>query len=144
MNLKSEQEALRERMKKAKIAEQTRRRLKSAYPRMPARRIQQLVDMRLLFPDDVRITKRKKTYFIRGQLSGLIKIGKSSNPISRLYDLQVGSPDMLELIAVVAGDREQEYHDMFESSRSHGEWFFPEEVLKYLRDQNNINKIPDL
>lgn len=66
-------------------------------------------------------------YFIQGENSGLIKIGKSDKPDARISDLQAGSPVRLNLIGVVydrsAGELERNLHKVFANLRRHGEWF---------------------
>jgi hypothetical protein len=65
-------------------------------------------------------------YFIRGRKTGLIKIGVAFNPIQRLETLQTGSPDVLDLIAVIENPAiglEAQLHTQFTSARRHGEWF---------------------
>ena len=64
-------------------------------------------------------------YAIGGK-SGLIKIGKSSNPSRRLRDLQVGSPVLIYLIASAKESslfNEKLLHRLLKSRRSHHEWF---------------------
>jgi hypothetical protein len=64
-----------------------------------------------------------KTYFVQGQLTGLIKIGRSIDPCKRLKDLQVGSPDRLTLLGTYNADIEQKTQKQFKNAREHGEWF---------------------
>ena len=63
-------------------------------------------------------------YFISNG-SDLVKIGYSSNPLRRLKDLQTASPNQLELLAVLPGDKttEIEYHSKFATFKIRGEWF---------------------
>ncbi len=71
-------------------------------------------------------------YFVRATSSGLIKIGYTGgDPLARMADLQTGSPERLELFAVIEGDQkfEAELHKEFARSRSHGEWFKPSRGL---------------
>lgn len=68
------------------------------------------------------MTGRPKTaYFIRGERSGLVKIGKSNSPRNRLATLATASAEPLTLLAV--GGDEAQYHERFASDRVHGEWF---------------------
>lgn len=72
------------------------------------------------------------TYFIRGKQTGMVKIGAASNPQNRLKELQTGSPEPLELVAVIRGGGlkiEREMHELFAPFRSHGEWFRPNEYV---------------
>lgn len=61
------------------------------------------------------------------QRNGLhgVKIGYSGNPLKRLRELSVGSPEKLFLIATWQGTRadEQELHTRFNKHRLEGEWF---------------------
>lgn len=76
------------------------------------------------------------TYFIQGEQTKLIKIGKSHDLFRRLQVLQMGSPDRLRILAAISnksGNFERECHLQFESSRVHGEWFNPsEELLSFI------------
>lgn len=76
---------------------------------------------------DVR-RSAEHVYFIKGVSTGLIKIGAASNPRERLKSLQTGSPDTLQLVAVIEGGGqrlERQLQKQFLASRSHGEWFYP-------------------
>lgn len=71
-------------------------------------------------------------YFIRGHLTGLIKIGESVDPVRRLGDLGKDSSEALDLLAI--GGREAQYHARFKAFRVHGEWFKPcEEIFSEIR-----------
>lgn len=76
-------------------------------------------------------------YFIRGKQSKRIKIGYTGGDgVSRLAQLQTGSPEELELLATVDGglDIEKRYHELFADCRVHGEWFEPSWELRELLD----------
>jgi len=68
-------------------------------------------------------------YFVRAQTVGLIKIGIAADPDQRLATLQVGSPDRLTLLGVIAppdaARTESDLHAAFHRERRHGEWFEP-------------------
>lgn len=68
-------------------------------------------------------TRWCRVYFIRG--GGLVKIGYSECPTSRMADLQAGSPIKLELLGTIRGQRgtEEALHKKFSHLRKHGEWF---------------------
>lgn len=53
------------------------------------------------------------------------KIGTTRDLPRRLAALQIGSPERLEVAAIIAGDEllEVELHGLFASRRLHGEWF---------------------
>ena len=78
-----------------------------------------------------------QTYFVQGQLTKLVKIGKSVDPLRRFSDLQVGSPDKLVLLGVIKGDKEAELQKYFTCFRVHGEWYDPE-ILEYLPEKGVI------
>ena len=66
-------------------------------------------------------------YFIESEKLGLIKIGKTGNPIKdRLSSMQSDSPDKLNLLFSVEYDSdldfEGELHRRFAGSMEHGEW----------------------
>jgi hypothetical protein len=66
-------------------------------------------------------------YFIQGRITGLVKIGHSTDVRHRVRSLQTGSPDILRVLAVVPGGvaRERLYHGDLAPHRAHGEWFRP-------------------
>ena len=59
------------------------------------------------------------TYFAKDTDSGLVKIGRSLAPNLRVKSL---GPNV-KLLAVVRGDYEATYHELFKDHRVHGEWF---------------------
>lgn len=76
-------------------------------------------------------------YFIRGETTGLIKIGFARNPARRLTNLQIGSPDRLALLGTILGMMEDEFalHERFAHLRKHGEWFEPgDDLLAFIRE----------
>lgn len=79
-------------------------------------------------------------YFVRAKTVGLIKIGIAMMPERRLNALQVGSPDRLELVALIRSrdhrTLEQGLHGRFSRYRAHGEWFRPEQpLLKFIESE---------
>lgn len=64
-------------------------------------------------------------YFLLAESCGLIKIGFTSSPDTRVLRLRATSPVPLTLLATVHGDRENEQaiHARFAADRAHGEWF---------------------
>lgn len=73
-------------------------------------------------------------YFIQGELTSLIKIGKTeSDPTDRMRCFQTGSPDRLSLLKSIRYPKDQDYekvvHNHFSHLRTHGEWFRPDEDL---------------
>jgi hypothetical protein len=64
-------------------------------------------------------------YFVRDHSNGLIKIGFSRSPVSRLKS--AGGTRTRELVGALAGTRadERAFHDRFAALRVSGEWFRP-------------------
>ena len=68
-------------------------------------------------------------YIIQSHTTGAFKVGRSSTPQKRLWNLQVGSPFKLKLILVVQnqGPRERKVHAALKGFKSQGphkgEWF---------------------
>lgn len=79
-------------------------------------------------------------YFIMGRLTQLVKIGRADNPLKRLDDLQIGSPDKLSIIAMLDITREDsiKYETYFHRRWSHllvrGEWYtLDKELIAFIR-----------
>ena len=71
-------------------------------------------------------------YAIQAPVSGLVKIGSSSDPAGRFKTIQAMSPEMLEMriISPVDGrELEKSFHERFAHLRHHGEWFRQEQEL---------------
>ncbi len=70
-------------------------------------------------------------YFIQGQTTRAIKIGKANDPAARLKGLQTGMPETLALLGTVPGHYEEErlLHGQFERFHLRGEWFHGEPEL---------------
>lgn len=91
----------------------------------------------------------KFVYFILAESVGKIKIGIADNVLKRKTGLQSGSPVGLSLYGFVefsnayrARKAEREYHKMFESKRSHGEWFnFDKEMAERLQELRSDDEI---
>lgn len=66
-------------------------------------------------------TPTQVAYFIRGEVTGLIKIGQSIDPVRRLADLAKCGSEPLSLLAI--GGSERALHAELASDRVHGEWF---------------------
>ncbi len=60
-----------------------------------------------------------------GDGSGIVKIGRSRNPASRLGEIQVGNPRRVQILLVIpeAGRHENALHGKFSSRHLGGEWF---------------------
>ena len=70
-------------------------------------------------------------YFIQGELTKRIKIGKTGNMDQRLETLQCGSPDVLRVLKVVSGPdaNDRVYHARFAVEQIYREWFEPSDRL---------------
>ena len=77
-------------------------------------------------------------YFIRCQVTGLIKIGwTESHPSNRFNALRPLSPTPLEFLGVIRGylGDENSLHLRFKADRDHGEWFRPSEgLVRYIAE----------
>lgn len=69
----------------------------------------------------------KFIYFLQPVGGGLVRVGSSDNPESRLEAIQSWSPVRIELIASTPGGKFGEAYllQKFAPYRSHGDWFFP-------------------
>ena len=79
-----------------------------------------------------------KTYFFKGRITKLIKIGKSYQTNDRFPIIQANSPDILDILLVLNKDVEKILHDFFNKYRHHNEWFkeniFLTDLINILRD----------
>lgn len=69
------------------------------------------------------------TYFLVGERTNLIKIGKSLDPWRRFAEIRNQTAQDVEIAATICGDLELEYHSHFAQHRAYGEWFYPHEDL---------------
>lgn len=75
-------------------------------------------------------------YVIQAE-NGMVKIGCSKHPATRIASIQFNSPLQLRLIAILDGNGadERRLHSRFDQSRRHNEWFAPDrEVVLFLAD----------
>lgn len=70
-----------------------------------------------------RETKTIKTYIIRNNTNGLIKIGRSRDVEQRVRSLSTATGSELELLCTIDKDIENELHRKFSNYRTMGEWF---------------------
>lgn len=83
-------------------------------------------------------------YFIQGEYTKRIKIGKTNCPIEdRLHKLQSNSPDNLILLGVCFGYKysESSLHKMFDQYRLHAEWFSDAKIILNFIDKNCFKDI---
>ena len=80
-----------------------------------------------------------RVYFVQGVDGGRIKIGTSSDLLSRLSSLQASSPIDLRLLGLLENDQratpptERALHERFADLRAHGEWFEPgDDLVSYI------------
>lgn len=89
----------------------------------------------------IQIYSQDITYFVQGEITKRIKIGKTTTYASeRIRQLQSGSPDILIYLGSCfgCGRDEQALHEKFSEFRLHGEWFIPaEEIIEFI-DSNCI------
>jgi hypothetical protein len=101
---------------------------------------------------------KQYVYFIQHSIDGPIKIGVSSNPLSRRDEMQTGNPFPLRILLLIPGgyDLEWELHQKFSRHRISGdlprkaggtrkkdrlisrdsrEWFWPDpEIISYVAE----------
>jgi len=82
-----------------------------------------------------------KVYFIADESKAFVKIGVSTKPESRLFDLQAGSPLILNLILVLefegpgAAELEDALHQHFAAHWIHREWFaYAKPIRSYVEE----------
>lgn len=83
-----------------------------------------------------------KTYFIIESVSGLVKIGKSTDPFGRMKALNSSNSTRLQMITYFDGDIEDKLHRIFEDIRIIGkkEWYeLPREIIELLVVLRSIN-----
>lgn len=79
-------------------------------------------------------TPKGYVYFIKGNVTGNIKIGFSMHPEKRVKQLQTGAGEKLELLCKIQGSqsKERELHRKFKKQHIHGDWFHPSPELESL------------
>jgi hypothetical protein len=86
----------------------------------------------------------REVYFVRGDVSGLIKIGVTNDIERRLRSLQTFSAEPLTLLGVLVcpdyGRSEGWVHAQFSAARSHGEWFRPADDLLAFIGQHALDR----
>lgn len=75
------------------------------------------------------------TYFIRGSVTRLIKIGKTESVGRRLGELNTASGEGLELLGWTNRITEDEAHELFRAQRRRNEWFAETPELLAFIDQ---------
>jgi Meiotically up-regulated gene 113 len=85
-------------------------------------------------------------YFIQCSVTGLIKIGKSDDAISRFRGMESQSSTALELLKTVRKQDpyfyEHAIHEKFTHLRDHGEWFKPaKELLEFIEAYNENTEL---
>jgi len=77
--------------------------------------------------------RRDTIYFIRSELSELIKIGVTVNVATQLRKLQEANPGRLDVLGVCGGDDLGAIHRRFDAWRVHDGWFEPSpDLLAYI------------
>lgn len=78
-----------------------------------------------------------KTYIALNTESGLMKIGKSINPNSRMGGLQTGAGVKPVLLLVINKDIERKLHKQFSHLNAFGEWFRDDgSISAFIAEQN--------
>jgi len=82
------------------------------------------------------------TYFILDHDTGLVKIGQSVNPFSRINAFRAEHP-RVEIIAMFPDHSiERELHDKFAEWQVEGEWFLADEqILAYIKENQRLPEI---
>jgi len=77
-------------------------------------------------------------YFLQAKSSKLVKIGHAKQVRKRVNNIQVASPEPLELLGVCEGgpDDEARLHQKWAKSRVNGEWFRPVKSLMNFIESN--------
>jgi len=85
-------------------------------------------------------------YFIRSYLTGLIKIGTTTNLAVRIVAFRNSHPGRLEVLGVADGGQplEAEIHRLFDGSRYDGEWFTETPALLDYIKTNTRDQHPDI
>lgn len=81
-------------------------------------------------------------YFIVAVTTGLVKIGYSKNPDTRLKALSQQAPVQYDLVATIPGTMkdEKEFHRKFSAKREHGEWFnYDEEMYQFVKAVREVH-----
>ena len=80
-------------------------------------------------------TKTTKTYIVRNNTNGLIKIGRSRDVERRVRSLSTAAGSELELLCTIDKDIENELHHKFSNYRTTGEWFDDKdgEIVSYIK-----------
>jgi len=92
----------------------------------------------------MNIHEKTLIYFVQGESTKLIKIGKTNSSIEeRVSSLQTGSPDILNVIGITFEpyNSESNLHAKFNLFRKHGEWFSPEDKITLFVQNNCFKKI---
>ena len=77
-------------------------------------------------------------YFIQAANGGPIKIGKATNPISRMRELQTSFYEQFRIVGIIKLDYtiEADIHEEFSEFRLRGEWFAPcQKLLSFIAVQ---------
>ena len=83
-------------------------------------------------------------YFIQGDTTKRIKIGRAASVDTRLRSLQTAFAESLEILGTMPGERPEEIklHNKFAFARIRGEWFQPHESLLQFIAENATPPAP--
>lgn len=95
-------------------------------------------------PREILMSRKKelvKTYIAVNADSGLLKIGKSVNPDTRMNHLSTGAATKPNLLLVIDGDIEKKLHKRFSKLRVFGEWFRDDgSISAFIADQKQTQQ----
>ena len=84
--------------------------------------------------ETIKKVQNNFVYLMKSELTGLLKIGISIDPVKRRRTLETAQGGRIELLKIISGGRniERKLHDKFSNYRKDGEWFeYSSEILDY-------------
>lgn len=81
-----------------------------------------------------------KTYIAQNPMTGMIKIGRSKNPGSRMTQLITGSGVKPKILLVIDSDVERMLHKTFAHLRYGGEWFIDDGSIAEFVEQEKLKR----
>lgn len=98
--------------------------------------------------NDVKMVIKSWVYFVRAEIGGPIKIGVTSDLVTRFHALQANSPVKLKLLFAFIGGfpEELELHTRLKYKKSHGEWYdlSDEEIEELIYIEANRELFPGI
>lgn len=109
-----------------------------------ARMSAQVIQLHETTPERMQ-RRTSKLYFVQAGTNGPIKIGVAIDPARRVASLQIGHPEALRILKVIAGTskHETQLHLRFWKSHLRGEWFKPtRDLLAYIETATDFDTPP--